>query len=72
VVLMLEHLHGHIEEVVELAVHVGRRVAQQVRHVGHGLVELLGHALARLLERLRDLPEDPDQLVLGFVVLEAI
>jgi hypothetical protein len=52
--LMLEHLHGHVEEVVEFSVDVRHGVAHQVRHVAHSAIKLLADALARFLERLQN------------------
>jgi hypothetical protein len=51
--LMLEHLHGHVEEVVEFPVDVRHGVAHQVRHVADSAIKLLADALARFLERLQ-------------------
>ena len=69
--LMFKHLHGHVEEVVELPVDILHRVVDLLsdgvdRHVEPfgqtlGLLQLSAH----LLERERDLTKNSDNLPLA-------
>jgi len=66
---MLEHLHGHVEEVVELPVDVVRRVLEQERDVTNGAVEFLSDVFRRLLERVS---QSTKQLHLESVISNAL
>ena len=68
VVLVFEHLHRHVEEVVELPVDVAGHVLEQEGDVADGAVELLADVFCRFLERLRDPAKEFDEVVFRFVV----
>ena len=68
VMLVLEHLHRHVEEVVELPVDVVGHVLEQEGDVVDGAIELLADVLRRFLEGLRDSPENFDEVVLSLIV----